>query len=81
MDVLNEASFTTEPHYQVIKHSLQQSRSFQAAYMWGAVEDRLKSGSSELWSTLFANPELNLEDTVSEYMDAIYNRLNLTLTN
>lgn len=80
LDVLNEAPFTTEPYYQIIKHSLQQGRSFQAAYIWGVVEDRLKSGLSELWSTLFANPELNLEDTVSEYIDAIYNNLNLTLS-
>jgi multiple sugar transport system substrate-binding protein len=79
LDALTAAPFTTEQPFQVISTSLKTGRGFQAAYMWGLIEDGLIATLGMLWKAIFRNPELDIEQAVSERMEMLAQSLNHTL--
>ena len=78
-DALTASPFTTEPPFQVISASLKTGRGFQAAYMWGLIEDGLIATLGVLWKAIFSNPELDIEQEVAERMQVLARSLNHTL--
>lgn len=76
---LNSPPFTTDPHFRLIGQSLQSGQGFNAAYMWGLVEDRLITAISDLWQQIFAEPNVDLPDAIAARLEPLARRLDRTL--
>lgn len=77
--VLDSPSFKGEFGYDVISRSLQRGKAFEAAYLWGLVEDRLIAFVHEIWQQLFADPQLDLEGVMDKKLTLLAKRLDTTL--
>jgi len=78
-DVLQDVPFTTDPSYPVLLQGLKTGRSFPVIPQWGIVEDRLMTALSQLWETVLARPEQNLDAVIVEQLEPIGERLDLML--
>ncbi|MBN1217527.1 MAG: extracellular solute-binding protein [Anaerolineae bacterium] len=79
-EALGAPPFTADPHYRVVGESLKKGRSFRATYLWGLIEDKLVITIGQLWRELLADPELDIEQTVSKYIEPLAKELNHSLT-
>ena len=59
--------------------SMQRGRSFPSIRLWGAVEDKLRAGLSNIWADLFANPNQDLDTCIHKHLDPLAGRLNIAL--
>lgn len=59
--------------------SIQNGRSFPAIRLWGAVEDKLRVGLSNIWIDLFDNPKQDLDECITKHLSPLARRLNMTL--
>jgi len=79
LDALAAPPFTSQGPYQVISASLKRGHGFQAAYMWGLLEDGLVAVLSQLWAELFDNPHLDLERVIAERLETLARSFDRTL--
>jgi multiple sugar transport system substrate-binding protein len=80
-DVLSESPFVDDPLYQVAAQGLSRGRSFRPLSLWGLVEERLNETLSDLWADILADPDLDLEEVMTRYLEPLAHRLDLTLAN
>ncbi len=78
-DVLEWKDFAQHPLYQAVAISLGKGRSFPTLPSWGLIEDRLAATADQIWSSLLANPDLDLEATIAQHFEALAHRLSLML--
>jgi multiple sugar transport system substrate-binding protein len=78
-DVLAEPPYTTDAHYQVITGALRSGRTYPVVPRWGAVEKMLGEALVWLWNGLLANPDQDVEAIAVPYLDALAQRLAVTL--
>jgi hypothetical protein len=50
-------------------------------HLWGAVEDKLRVGLSNIWADLFDNPTQDLDQCIAKHLVPLARRLNMTLGN
>lgn len=77
---LSSPPFTTDPHFRLIGQSLQSGQGFDAAYMWGLVEDRLAAAIAEIWQQVFAEPDIDVAHIVAEKLESLAARLDRILS-
>ena len=80
LEALDAPPFTSDPHYRVISESLKTGRRFQAAYMWGLIEDKLMVTLGKIWAVLLEDPELDVDVAVAQYLSPLVAELNHTLS-
>jgi multiple sugar transport system substrate-binding protein len=71
LDALATSPFTTDQPYQVISTSLKKGQGFQAAHMWGLIEDGLSATLSMLWTDIFNNPAGDLKQMIAERLEPL----------
>jgi ABC-type glycerol-3-phosphate transport system substrate-binding protein len=80
LDALATPPFTTDQPYRVISTSLKKGRGFQAAYLWGLIEDGLVAMLGTLWTDIFNNPEVDLKQTIAERLEPLAQSFDRTLS-
>jgi multiple sugar transport system substrate-binding protein len=80
LEVLMRPPFTTDPYYGVIGDSLRKGHGFQATYLWGLIEDKLATTLVRMWQELLDNPNLDIDETITRYLDPLAEDLNRTLS-
>jgi multiple sugar transport system substrate-binding protein len=80
LEVLTRPPFTTDPYYGVISDSLRKGHGFQATYLWGLIEDKLATTLVRMWQELLDNPNLDIDETITRYLDPLAEDLNRTLS-
>jgi multiple sugar transport system substrate-binding protein len=78
---LDMPSAESDMFHRTYLQSMQRSRSFPSIRLWGAMEDKLISELSLIWSELFADPNQNLDECLHRHLDPLAKRLNTTLNN
>jgi len=76
---LAEPPYSTDPRYQVIIEAIQRGRPFPFIPRWGLVEERLTSTFTEIWASLQANPEQDLDALLTRHLELLGKRLEMTL--
>jgi multiple sugar transport system substrate-binding protein len=76
---LNAAPFADDRDYQLVAECMRHGRGFQSAHLWAGVEMRLSALCDQLWSDLFANPELDLQKEIEQRVVTLANRLEKTI--
>lgn len=77
---LNENNVFHRSYAQYLQ-SIQRGRSFPTMHLWGAVEDKLRVGLSNIWADLFDNPTQDLDQCIAKHLVPLARRLNMTLGN
>jgi ABC-type glycerol-3-phosphate transport system substrate-binding protein len=75
---LNQNDVFHRGYAQYLK-SIQKGRSFPTIRLWGAVEDKLRVGLSNIWADLFDNPTQDLDACIVKHLGPLARRLNMTL--
>jgi len=68
-------------YHRAYLQAIQRGRAFPTMRLWGAIEDKLRVGLSNIWIDLFANPGQDLDTCIHKHIDPIAARLNMTLGN
>ena len=67
--------------YLTCLQALQNGRSFPTIRLWGSVEEKLVREISDIWTKLFADPDLDLDACLHRQLDPLAERLNMALEN
>jgi multiple sugar transport system substrate-binding protein len=78
-DVLYAPDYASTLPDQVAVESLRVGRPFPALPLWGLVEDKLTTAFADVWARLSANPDGDLDATITERLDPLAERLEMTL--
>jgi multiple sugar transport system substrate-binding protein len=76
---LNTAPFTNDPDYQRVIDCIRTGRGFRSTHLWAGVEMRLSVLCDQLWSDLFANPDILLDMEIEHRLRELATRLEKTL--
>lgn len=79
MEALRSATFSNDPDYQLVIESLESGQCFRSAHLWAGVEMRLSALCFQLWTDLFANPDLDLRVEIEQRVQSLAVRLEKTL--
>jgi multiple sugar transport system substrate-binding protein len=69
-----------EPFFAPVVEALARGRSFRKIKLWGLIEERLMVGIQQIWQTLYANENANIEEEIARVLDPLERRLQLTLS-
>jgi hypothetical protein len=79
-DILDEAPYSTDPHYQVFKQALQYGRPVPAIPFWGPLEDGLRKGFGAIWKDIKASGDCSaVNDIVLHHLTPIAKRFDRLL--
>ncbi len=73
-------ALTTDPLYVPVVQTIMKGRAFHKTKLWGLIEDRLSIGFSQIWQTLYANENANIDEEIARVLDPLERRLQLTLS-
>jgi multiple sugar transport system substrate-binding protein len=79
IEALKQPPYTTDPLLQKMVEAQPLGRHFQVTRMWGLVEDRLTTTFAVLWKLIFEHPQKDPDQIVTETIQNLARRLNLTL--
>lgn len=80
-EAVNMPSAKDDIFHRTYLQSMQISRSFPTIRLWGSMEDKLIVEMSNIWTTLFENPDQDLDICLHKHLDPLAQRLNNTLGN
>jgi ABC-type glycerol-3-phosphate transport system substrate-binding protein len=69
-----------DPFYAPIVKTLMTGRSFRQLKLWGLIEDRLSIAIGQVWKTLYAQENADVEAEIAKVFDPLERRLQLTLS-
>lgn len=72
--------YRDDPFRRTFYESIQSGKTFPIQSLWGLVEDRLATTLAGIWDRLYDNPELPLDETVTQALAQLARSLNLTLS-
>jgi len=78
---VNMPSAANDAFHRTYLESMQRSRSFPTVRLWGSMEDKLIVEISNIWTELFANPDLDIDACLHRHFDPLAQRLNITFGN
>lgn len=76
LDVLDEPPFSTNPILQGFSEALRRGRSFPITKLSGLLEENLGNALVNIWSSLSANPAVNLDDLIASNLTPVARRYN-----
>jgi multiple sugar transport system substrate-binding protein len=80
-EALADSFYSADPHYKVLVEALHKGRVPTGFPLWGMVEDKLSASFSQIWSDLFSRHDDSLDMILSRNLDALSDRLDVTLGN
>ena len=78
-NLFDQHPFDNDPHYQVLAQAVKTGRSYPNERLWGMIEKRLGQSLFNIEAQLLNNPDTNLETLVYPEIQALANRLRMTL--
>jgi multiple sugar transport system substrate-binding protein len=79
-EALADPYYADDPHYKVLVEALQKGRVSSGFPLWGMIEDKLSASFVRIWLELFSHPDVSLDSVLSRHLDALANRLDVTLS-
>jgi len=79
LDVLNQPPYSTDPHLQGYVRAIQHGRPFPTVRMAGMLEDRLATALGQISVDVITNPDSDLDALISNQVEPLARRLELTL--
>lgn len=79
-DVLSQAPFDQDPFNPALATRLLGARSFPSFRLWGLVENRLTDAFAFIWDEILTNPDVDIFAVVSNFLDPLARKLDLTLS-
>lgn len=73
-------ALTEDPFYIPVVQALMRGRSFHKTKLWGLIEERLIIAFAQIWQTLYANENANIDEEIARVLDPLERRLQLTLS-
>jgi multiple sugar transport system substrate-binding protein len=81
VDAVADPYYSASPHYKVMVEAIYKGRVPTGFPLWGMVEDKLSAGFFQIWADIFKRPDDSLDTILSRHLDALANRLDITLGN
>jgi multiple sugar transport system substrate-binding protein len=78
LDALNQVEL--DQTYVPLTQSLKAGRALKRVPLWGLVEDKLVKALNQIWQTIFASPEPDVEQIIKNTLLPLEERLNITLS-
>lgn len=79
VEALAEPFYSADPYYKVFVEALHKGRVPTGFSLWGLVEDKLSASFTQIWLDVFNRPDDSLDTILSRHLDALANRLDITL--
>ncbi len=79
LDAFADPYYSDNPHQQVLVAALHKGRVFTRFPLWGMMEERLAIAFAQVWLDIFSKPEPNLSAILARHLDALAQRLDITL--
>jgi hypothetical protein len=80
-EALHMPLMENDDYHRAYLQAIQRGRSFPTMRLWGAIEDKLRTGLGNIWIDLFFNPDQDLDACIHKHLDPIAVHLNMTLGN
>lgn len=77
---LNTPSYTTDPHWAIMREALLHGQAFPTEQLWGLIESRLTDILPFIWEKTLAEPHTPLETILEQFIPPLAHRLSLTLS-
>jgi multiple sugar transport system substrate-binding protein len=80
LDALTEPPFSTDPHYRVLIRAVESGRPFTLISLGGLLEDKLMGTLNQIWASIAANPDQELDAIIVQHLEPLAQRLELALS-
>lgn len=80
-DALAKIAESGNPYEKAMLDSLAHGRAYRTVRLWGLVEDNLITAISHIWEGLLSDPDLDINQSVEDYLPTLARRLNISLGN
>ena len=80
-DAIYMPSVETDEFHRTFMNVLQAGRSFPTVRLWGMLEERLTQEINNVWTELFAKPDLDLDECLRRHFEPLAKRINASLGN
>lgn len=68
LDSLGDQPFSIDPMYKPMVEALKIGRSYRVNRLWGLVEKKLFNELNQIWSEIFARPDLDIEAAIEGHL-------------